>query len=268
MFQVPPWKHDRQILNRKAALTRTPESQSKPRLGMVYPEPCKSRIEKGGYPHPWARGSRPLPSNGLEPVVSLEPPHSKPRRELSPVSPRPQCWRPALPSWRHSPRVARSVAGPAMGKILEVKEAANPMAHTKAQLTAEHRLAFDLNESFVCFSTMVITFQNHVSENSPAQLMLSPDTENFRRKKTRARPLLPRRQPSASFPPCPGPGPWVVQEVRLWVKHTVDGCEIRSHHLETMVQTIVCWCLQGNPNIPAGFLGWCRISSIHSRYHD
>ena len=28
-------------------------------------------------------------------------------------------------------------------------------------------------------------------------------------------------------------------------------------------QTIVCWLLQGNQVIP-GFLGWCRISSIHS----
>ena len=47
--------------------------------------------------------------------------------------------------------------------------------------------------------------------------------------------------------------------------HTVDGCEIRfSHHVETMVETMVRWYLQGNRIIP-GFLGWCRISPIHSR---
>ena len=37
-------------------------------------------------------------------------------------------------------------------------------------------------------------------------------------------------------------------------QHTVDGCEIRSHHLEAMVETIVCWYLQGNQIIP-GFSG-------------
>ena len=40
--------------------------------------------------------------------------------------------------------------------------------------------------------------------------------------------------------------------------------EIRSHQFEIMVQTIVCWYLQGNHQKP-GFLRWRMISSIHSR---
>ena len=35
---------------------------------------------------------------------------------------------------------------------------------------------------------------------------------------------------------------------------TVDGCEICSHHFETMVEAIVCWYLQGNHSFQ-GFLG-------------
>ena len=41
-----------------------------------------------------------------------------------------------------------------------------------------------------------------------------------------------------------------------WAKST-------SHHFDTMVETIICWYLQGNEQKP-GCLRWCRISFIHS----
>ena len=52
-------------------------------------------------------------------------------------------------------------------------------------------------------------------------------------------PLLAARQGS-----LPGFG----KEARdsLEGSHTVDGCEIRSHHFETMGNQNVCWYLQGN----------------------
>ena len=39
----------------------------------------------------------------------------------------------------------------------------------------------------------------------------------------------------------------------------------KSHHLETMVESIVCWYLQGNRILP-GFLRWCEMdfATIHS----
>ena len=38
------------------------------------------------------------------------------------------------------------------------------------------------------------------------------------------------------------------------------------HHLETMVETIVCWYLQGNQQKP-GFLRWCEMDFVHPQYH-
>ena len=34
------------------------------------------------------------------------------------------------------------------------------------------------------------------------------------------------------------------------------------HHFETMVETLVCWYLQGNRIIPA-FLRWCEMDFVH-----
>ena len=40
--------------------------------------------------------------------------------------------------------------------------------------------------------------------------------------------------------------------------------KIRSHHFDTMVETMVCWCLQGNDQ-NQGLLGGAKwILSIHS----
>ena len=42
-----------------------------------------------------------------------------------------------------------------------------------------------------------------------------------------------------------------------------DGCEIPlRHHVETMVETIAGWYLQGNRIIRA-FLGWCEMDFVH-----
>ena len=52
------------------------------------------------------------------------------------------------------------------------------------------------------------------------------------------------------------------------VQETVDGCEIRSHHLRNHGGNHnVGWYLQGNHQKP-GFLRWCEldIATIHSRY--
>ena len=43
----------------------------------------------------------------------------------------------------------------------------------------------------------------------------------------------------------------------------VDRWEIRSHHLEAMLETSFGWYLQGNRIVPR-ILRWCRISSIDS----
>ena len=43
--------------------------------------------------------------------------------------------------------------------------------------------------------------------------------------------------------------------------HTVDGCEIRSHHFETLVETIVCWHLIGGIASFQGVVGGAKWSS-------
>ena len=39
-----------------------------------------------------------------------------------------------------------------------------------------------------------------------------------------------------------------------------------SHHFETMVETFVCWHLQGKHQKP-GFLRWCERDFVHPQYH-
>ena len=46
------------------------------------------------------------------------------------------------------------------------------------------------------------------------------------------------------------------------LQHTVDGRNPFCTHLETMVETIVCWYLQGN-RVIAGLLGWCEMGFVH-----
>ena len=53
-------------------------------------------------------------------------------------------------------------------------------------------------------------------------------------------------------------GPLLVE----MLSHTADGCEVRSHHLETIGTTILLVFI-GNQHIP-GFLRWCKSSSVHS----
>ena len=49
----------------------------------------------------------------------------------------------------------------------------------------------------------------------------------------------------------------------LGVLNTVDGCEIRSHNFETMVETNVCWYFQGNHH---SRVFWVVQDFVHPQY--
>ena len=66
---------------------------------------------------------------------------------------------------------------------------------------------------------------------------------------------------------CPQSILLVWEKTPTWATsgNGVDGYEIRSHHFDSMVETVTLVGICRGNRIIAGFLGWCRISSIDSR---